>query len=289
MAAEAIQFEDDDNKKKRKKSTTRPTSLANTNDQQDARKLRQSVIQEMFGEEKSAFSQHYILYTSSVLMRTLVEILFIVLQYRLFGFRVSQLYKCTGDPCPNIVDCFVSRPMEKTIFLWFMFIIAVICLALNVVEMYYLLWQFGVRRTRLERKRKRYQRSTLSEVRGAQLADAEILDGGVFPVHGAPPPDYRGVMNFPDVDAIELVPTTGVAGGTTGLAMSFSLDDAMLADQGNSGRYPVVYGATPSAGGSSRSNNNAFTGPVEVSLTDQPYMANPRNGKGKPNDYYDYV
>uniref|UniRef100_H2YWV0 Gap junction protein n=1 Tax=Ciona savignyi TaxID=51511 RepID=H2YWV0_CIOSA len=136
----AIQFEDDDNKKKRKKSTTRPTSLANTNDQQDARKLRQSVIQEMFGEEKSAFSQHYILYTSSVLMRTLVEILFIVLQYRLFGFRVSQLYKCTGDPCPNIVDCFVSRPMEKTIFLWFMFIIAVICLALNVVEMYYLLW-----------------------------------------------------------------------------------------------------------------------------------------------------
>uniref|UniRef100_F6T0Z3 Gap junction protein n=1 Tax=Ciona intestinalis TaxID=7719 RepID=F6T0Z3_CIOIN len=142
---------------------------------------------EMFGEEKAAFSQHYVLYTSSVLMRTLVEILFIVLQYRLFGFRVSELYKCTGDPCPNIVDCFVSRPMEKTIFLWFMFVIAVICLALNVGEMYYLLWQFGVRRSRLERKRKRYRRSTISEVRGANLADAEILDGGVFPVPGAPP------------------------------------------------------------------------------------------------------
>jgi len=64
-----------------------------------------------------------------------------LLQYRMFGFRVKELFKCKGDPCPNTVDCFISRPMEKTIFLWFMFIISALCLFLNVLELIYLFWQ----------------------------------------------------------------------------------------------------------------------------------------------------
>ena len=65
----------------------------------------------------------------------------LIFQYQMFGFRVKELFKCTGDPCPNTVDCFISRPMEKTIFLWFMFIIAFLCLFLNVLELLYLFFQ----------------------------------------------------------------------------------------------------------------------------------------------------
>ena len=30
------------------------------------------------------------------------------------------MFKCEGFPCPHVVDCFISRPAEKTIFLNFM-------------------------------------------------------------------------------------------------------------------------------------------------------------------------
>ncbi|XDC77902.1 hypothetical protein R6Z07F_009075 [Ovis aries] len=36
------------------------------------------------------------------------------------GFRVPYLMKCDLKPCPNTVDCFVSKPTEKTIFILFL-------------------------------------------------------------------------------------------------------------------------------------------------------------------------
>ena len=32
------------------------------------------------------------------------------------GFAMQRLVKCNAWPCPNTVDCFVSRPTEKTVF-----------------------------------------------------------------------------------------------------------------------------------------------------------------------------
>lgn len=48
------------------------------------------------------------------------------------------LCKCTQPPCPSAVDCFVSRPTEKTIFMLFMHTIAAILLFLNVLEIFHL-------------------------------------------------------------------------------------------------------------------------------------------------------
>ncbi|NWQ68752.1 CXA10 protein, partial [Neopipo cinnamomea] len=49
-------------------------------------------------------------YVLHILTRSVVEVGFMIGQYLLYGFHMSPLYKCTRPPCPNTVDCFVSRP-----------------------------------------------------------------------------------------------------------------------------------------------------------------------------------
>ncbi|KAG6924962.1 gap junction protein alpha 3, partial [Chelydra serpentina] len=73
--------------------------------------------------------------------KTLFEIGFIVGQYFLYGFELKPLYRCSRWPCPNIVDCFISRPTEKTIFIIFMLVVACVSLLLNMLEMYHLGWK----------------------------------------------------------------------------------------------------------------------------------------------------
>uniref|UniRef100_H2ZUQ4 Gap junction protein n=1 Tax=Latimeria chalumnae TaxID=7897 RepID=H2ZUQ4_LATCH len=77
-------------------------------------------------------------YVVHILTRSVVEVGFMVGQYVLYGFQLSPLYKCSRLPCPNIVDCFVSRPTEKTIFMVFMLIIAAFSLFLNILEIFHL-------------------------------------------------------------------------------------------------------------------------------------------------------
>ncbi|CAI9164321.1 unnamed protein product [Rangifer tarandus platyrhynchus] len=84
---------------------------------------------------KGCLLRTYILH---VLTRSLLEVGFMVGQYILYGFQMHPLYKCTQPPCPNAVDCFVSRPTEKTIFMLFMHSIAAISLFLNILEIFHL-------------------------------------------------------------------------------------------------------------------------------------------------------
>ncbi|XP_068793906.1 gap junction alpha-10 protein [Struthio camelus] len=77
-------------------------------------------------------------YVLHILTRSVVEVGFMIGQYLLYGFHMSPLYKCTRPPCPNTVDCFVSRPTEKTIFMVFMNSIAAVSLFLNVLEIAHL-------------------------------------------------------------------------------------------------------------------------------------------------------
>ncbi|KAK2828448.1 hypothetical protein Q5P01_019482 [Channa striata] len=48
------------------------------------------------------------------------------------------MYTCNRWPCPNVVNCYISRPTEKTVFILFMLAVACISLLLNLVEMYHL-------------------------------------------------------------------------------------------------------------------------------------------------------
>ncbi|XP_046693539.1 gap junction protein alpha 8 paralog b [Silurus meridionalis] len=77
-------------------------------------------------------------YICHIIFKTFFEVGFVVGQYFLYGFRILPLYKCSRWPCPNTVDCFVSRPTEKTVFIIFMLAVACVSLFLNFVEISHL-------------------------------------------------------------------------------------------------------------------------------------------------------
>ncbi|XP_029615024.1 gap junction gamma-1 protein-like [Salmo trutta] len=78
------------------------------------------------------------IYVLQLVTRTALEAGFLAGQYLLYGFRVIPVFVCSFKPCPHSVDCFVSRPTEKTIFLRIMYGVTVLCLTLNVWEMLHL-------------------------------------------------------------------------------------------------------------------------------------------------------
>uniref|UniRef100_A0A3Q3C6Y2 Gap junction protein n=1 Tax=Haplochromis burtoni TaxID=8153 RepID=A0A3Q3C6Y2_HAPBU len=77
-------------------------------------------------------------YVAHIVTRSVVEVSFMTVQYILYGNRLSTIYKCEREPCPNVVDCFVSRPTEKTVFMMFMQAIACISLFLSLLEIMHL-------------------------------------------------------------------------------------------------------------------------------------------------------
>ncbi|XP_055493390.1 gap junction protein alpha 8 paralog b [Leucoraja erinacea] len=80
-------------------------------------------------------------YICHIIFKTIFEVGFVVGQYFLYGFRILPLYRCGRWPCPNTVDCFVSRPTEKTVFVIFMLAVASVSLFLNFIEISHLGWK----------------------------------------------------------------------------------------------------------------------------------------------------
>lgn len=83
-------------------------------------------------------SKCYILH---VCLRAALEVGFVAAQWKLFGLQVPVRFLCTSSPCNQPVDCYVSRPTEKTIFLIFMFCVGVFCIVLNLLELNHLGWK----------------------------------------------------------------------------------------------------------------------------------------------------
>ncbi|CAL8283606.1 unnamed protein product [Boreogadus saida] len=78
-------------------------------------------------------------YACSLVVRLLFEAGFMYVLYALYrGFQMPRLVQCVEWPCPNVVDCFVSRPTEKTVFTVFMASASSVCMLLNVAELAYL-------------------------------------------------------------------------------------------------------------------------------------------------------
>lgn len=80
-------------------------------------------------------------YVIHIFIRSILETGFMIGQYLLYGFQLDPLYKCQTAPCPNTVECFVSRPTEKTVFLVFMQSIATVSLCLNILELLHLVFK----------------------------------------------------------------------------------------------------------------------------------------------------
>ncbi|XP_061872717.1 gap junction gamma-1 protein [Colius striatus] len=97
------------------------------------------------------------IYVLQLLARATFEVGFLVGQYLLYGFEVSPVFVCSRKPCPHKIDCFISRPTEKTIFLLIMYGVSCMCLLLNVWEMLHL--GFGTIRDTLNNKRKELEDS----------------------------------------------------------------------------------------------------------------------------------
>ncbi|OWK12073.1 GJC2 [Cervus elaphus hippelaphus] len=77
-------------------------------------------------------------YVAQLVARAAFEVAFLVGQYLLYGFEVRPFFACSRQPCPHVVDCFVSRPTEKTVFLLVMYVVSCLCLLLNLCEMAHL-------------------------------------------------------------------------------------------------------------------------------------------------------
>ncbi|XP_067881511.1 gap junction Cx32.7 protein-like [Heterodontus francisci] len=80
-------------------------------------------------------------YLVHVLCKIIFEVAFIVGQWYLYGFFLDPIYICNRYPCPHKVDCFISRPTEKTIFIIFMLAVSCLSLVLNLVEIIYLVFK----------------------------------------------------------------------------------------------------------------------------------------------------
>ncbi|XP_062383948.1 gap junction protein, alpha 5b [Sardina pilchardus] len=87
---------------------------------------------------KGALLRTYIL---SILVRLLMEVCFVLVQYLIYGVFLNAHYVCERDPCKHKVSCYVSRPTEKNIFIVFMLAVAGVSLVLSLLELYYLAWK----------------------------------------------------------------------------------------------------------------------------------------------------
>ncbi|XP_051892644.1 gap junction beta-2 protein-like [Pristis pectinata] len=84
-------------------------------------------------------------YVVSLVFKMLFEASFMYLFYWIYeGYQMVRLVKCSEYPCPNTVDCFISRPTEKTIFTVFMLVISALCILLNVAELCYLIVRYCI-------------------------------------------------------------------------------------------------------------------------------------------------
>ncbi|XP_031226315.1 gap junction alpha-6 protein-like [Mastomys coucha] len=80
-------------------------------------------------------------YIASIFFKSVFEVAFLLIQWYIYGFTLSAIYICEQSPCPHQVDCFLSRPTEKTIFILFMLVVSMVSFILNVIELFYVLFK----------------------------------------------------------------------------------------------------------------------------------------------------
>ncbi|KAM6326941.1 gap junction delta-2 protein-like [Alca torda] len=100
-------------------------------------------------------------YVIQVVFRNALEIGFLAGQYFLYGFDVPAIFECDRYPCVKEVECYVSRPTEKTVFLVFMFAVSGVCVLLNLAELNHLGW----RKVKAAVRGARARRKSLGEIR----------------------------------------------------------------------------------------------------------------------------
>ncbi|NWX28636.1 CXD4 protein, partial [Notiomystis cincta] len=74
-------------------------------------------------------------YTVHLFIRTLLEAAFAAVQYFLFGFFVPDRFSCYHSPCTSTVDCYISRPTEKSIMMLFIWGVSSLSFLLSLADL----------------------------------------------------------------------------------------------------------------------------------------------------------
>ncbi|XP_074470962.1 gap junction alpha-1 protein [Sebastes fasciatus] len=104
----------------------------------EMKKLKYGIEEHGKVKMKGALLRTYIV---SIFFKSSFEVGFLVIQWYIYGFSLSAVYTCERDPCPHRVDCFLSRPTEKTVFIIFMLVVSLVSLLLNVIELFYVFFK----------------------------------------------------------------------------------------------------------------------------------------------------
>ena len=147
------------------------------------------------GGTGGVLSKYYVFH---VCFRAILEVGFVLAQWVLFGFQVPSHFLCSTSPCSQPVDCYVSRPTEKTIFLLFMFCVGIFCILLNLLELNHLGWKKVRRVVRLRES---------SSWRGSQGRR------GGYETFAPDSPSLTSSMGFRDVTSTASLPTLDLVVG----------------------------------------------------------------------------
>ncbi|OBS64781.1 hypothetical protein A6R68_06679, partial [Neotoma lepida] len=74
-------------------------------------------------------------YLVHLLLRTLLEAALASLHYLLFGFSVPNRISCSRVPCSGAVDCYVSRPTEKSLLMLFVWAVSALSFLLSLADL----------------------------------------------------------------------------------------------------------------------------------------------------------
>lgn len=74
-------------------------------------------------------------YLAHLLLRTPLEAGLASLHYFLFGFSVPARVSCSRAPCSGAVDCYVSRPTEKSLLMLFLWALSALSFLLSLADL----------------------------------------------------------------------------------------------------------------------------------------------------------
>ncbi|KAI1894985.1 hypothetical protein AGOR_G00101310 [Albula goreensis] len=127
-------------------------------------------------------------YLLATLLKLLLELTFILVLWHMYGLTIQASYVCQRWPCPHTVDCFVSRPMEKTVFTLYMQAVAGVSLLLSLLEVCVIL----KRRSTQHRQRRRHGNIPIS--RELERVPERLSERGYL--HLPAPPSWDGQVEW---------------------------------------------------------------------------------------------
>ncbi|XP_060638517.2 gap junction delta-4 protein [Anolis sagrei] len=128
-------------------------------------------------------------YTVHLLLRILIEAGFGAGHYYLFGFFVPRRFSCNQPPCTSFVDCYISRPTEKSIMMLFIWGLSGFSFLLSLVD---LVFAFRTNAVRNQRNKLLLEKYTAQENCTFSLSKGDKPNQDLFGLGSTAVPDSCG-------------------------------------------------------------------------------------------------